>query len=373
MMNFRAQVIMNNKFYPVPENETSRLKALQEYKVLDTMPEQAYDNFTRLASIICNVPIALITLLDEDRQWFKSRLGIERSEIPREEAICNHTIMTPESMLIVNNITDDQRFTDSLFVATEPNVRFYAGVPLVTSKGEALGTICVMDVKARELTPDQREALQVLSREVMEQFELRRSISNLEQSVFKQEQYIDQLQEYQRELEKARAEIESQSLTDPLTGAHNRRSFDIRFEEEFLRARRYKVACSLILLDVDHFKQYNDAFGHTSGDEALKSVAAILKSDVRIHDLVARYGGEEFAVILPNTDIKGALVMGERFRRSIQRASWQHRQITISVGVASLHEGTQMPIDLLTESDANLYKAKQGGRNLVVGPNTDSE
>jgi diguanylate cyclase (GGDEF)-like protein len=169
-------------------------------------------------------------------------------------------------------------------------------------------------------------------------------------------------------LEKTRADLESQSLTDPLTGAHNRRSFDIRFEEEFLRAQRYKAACSLILLDVDHFKQYNDTFGHAEGDEALKAVTALLKADVRIHDLVARYGGEEFAVILPNTDIKGAMVMGERFRRSIQRAAWKHKPLTISVGVASLHEGTQMPIDLLTESDSNLYKAKQGGRNLVIGP-----
>jgi len=359
---------MNNRFYPVPENEASRLKALQEYKVMDTLPEQAYDNFTKLASLICNAPIALITLLDEDRQWFKSRFGLERSEFPREDAICNYAILTPDDIMIINDAAQDARFADNPLVTSDPRVRFYAGVPLVTSSGEALGTICVFDNKPREITQDQLDALRVLSHEVMGQFELRRSISTLEQSVLKQEQYIDQLQEYQRELEKARAEIESQSLTDPLTGAHNRRSFDIRFEEEFLRAKRYKVACSLILLDVDHFKQYNDAFGHTAGDEALKAVATILKADVRIHDLVARYGGEEFAVILPNTDIKGALVMGERFRRSIQRASWQHRQITVSVGVASLHEGTQMPIDLLTESDTNLYKAKQGGRNLVIGP-----
>ena len=359
---------MNNRFYPVPENETSRLKALQEYKVMDTLPEQAYDNFTRLASIICNTPIALITLLDEDRQWFKSRFGLERSEFPREDAICNYTILTPDDILIVNDAEQDIRFVDNPLVTSDPKVRFYTGVPLVTSSGEALGTICVFDHKPRGITQEQMEALRVLSNEVMGQFELRRSISTLEQSVLKHEEYIDRLQEYQRELEKTRADLESQSLTDPLTGVHNRRSFDIRFEEEFLRAKRYKVACSLILLDVDHFKQYNDTFGHALGDEALKAVAALLKADVRIHDLVARYGGEEFAVILPNTDIKGAMVMGERFRRSIQRAVWKHKPLTISVGVASLHEGVQMPMDLLTESDTNLYKAKEAGRNLVIGP-----
>lgn len=359
---------MSNKSYPIPHNETSRLKALQEYKVMDTLPEQAYDNFTKLAALICNTPIALITLLDEERQWFKSRIGLERSEIPREAALCNHTIMMPDNLMVVSDTTHDPRFADNLLVALEPNIRFYAGVSLVTSSGEALGTICVMDNKPREITQEQMDALQVLSREVMGQFELRRGIANLERSVLKQEQYIDQLQDYQRELEKVRADFENQSLTDPLTGVHNRRSFDSRFEEEFLRAQRYKVACSLILVDIDHFKQYNDTFGHTAGDEALKAVAALLKADVRIHDLVARYGGEEFAIILPNTDIKGAMVMGERFRRSIQRASWKHKQLTISVGVGSLREATQKPIDLLKESDMALYKAKHSGRNLVIGP-----
>jgi len=359
---------MSNKSYPIPHNETSRLKALQEYKVMDTLPEQAYDNFTRLAALICKTPIALITLLDEERQWFKSRIGLEKTEIPREDSICNHAIIAPDSILVVNDATQDQRFVNNPLVVSEPNVRFYAGMPLVTSSGEALGTICVMDDKPHAITPEQLDALRVLASEVMGQFELRRSIAHLEQSVLKQEQYIDQLQDYQRELEKVRADFENQSLTDPLTGVHNRRSFDSRFEEEFFRAQRYKVACSLILVDVDHFKQYNDTFGHTAGDEALKGVAALLKADVRIHDLVARYGGEEFSIILPNTDIKGAMVMGERFRRSIQRAAWKHKQLTISVGVGSLRDGLQKPIDLLRETDAALYKAKQGGRNLVIGP-----
>ena len=154
---------MNNRSYPIPENETSRLKALQEYKVMDTLPEQAYDNFTRLASLICKTPIALITLLDEERQWFKSRIGLERTEIPREDALCNHTIMMLDNITVVNDTTEDGRFADNLLVASDPNIRFYAGAPLVTSSGEALGTICVMDDKPRGMTQDQLDALQVLS------------------------------------------------------------------------------------------------------------------------------------------------------------------------------------------------------------------
>ena len=176
---------MSNKSYPIPLNEISRLQALQEYKVMDTLPEQAYDNFTKLAALICNTPIALITLLDEERQWFKSRIGLERGEIPREDAICNHTIMMPDSIMVIHDAIHDQRFINNPLVALEPNVRFYAGVSLVTSSGEALGTICVMDDKPRDITQEQLDALQVLSHEVMGQFELRRSIATLEKSVFR--------------------------------------------------------------------------------------------------------------------------------------------------------------------------------------------
>src|SRR5262245_13290901 len=146
---------MNNRSYPIPENEPSRLKALQEYKVMDTLPEQAYDNFTRLASLICKTPIALITLLDEERQWFKSRIGLERTEIPREDALCNHTIMQPDDITVVNDATQDGRFAGNPLVTAEPKIRFYAGAPLVTSNGEVLGTICVMDAKPRGITQDQ--------------------------------------------------------------------------------------------------------------------------------------------------------------------------------------------------------------------------
>src|SRR5258707_10384780 len=324
---------MSSKSYPIPHNEISRLKALQEYKVMDTLPEQAYDNFTRLAALICKTPIALITLLDEERQWFKSRVGLERSEILREDAICNHTILMPDNLMIVSDATLDQRFINNPLVALEPNIRFYAGVSLVTSSGEALGTICVMDDKPRGIPPEQLDALQVLSREVMGQFELRRSIATLEKSVLKQEQFIDQLQDYQRELEKVRADFENQSLTEPLTGVNKRRSFDSRFEEEFLRAQRYKVACSLILVDVDHFKQYNDTFGHTAGDEALKAVAALLKEDVRIHDLVARYGGGEFSNILSDKEVEGGQVIGGNVLGCIPPAPLQKEQRPIHLGL----------------------------------------
>jgi diguanylate cyclase (GGDEF)-like protein len=363
---------MSNKSYPIPHNEKSRLKALQEYEIMDTLPEQAYDDFTKLASIICNTPIALITLLDGQRQWFKSKIGLETNETPREAAFCAHAIMSPDEVMIIHDASNDERFVNNPLVTSDPNIRFYAGAPLITPSGQALGTICVIDNKPREITHQQIEALKVLSREVVVQLELRRSINTLEKSALEQDEYVDQLQAYQLELEKVKSEFETQSLTDALTEIGNRRAFDARLEEEFLRARRYKVDCSLAMIDVDYFKQYNDVFGHLAGDEVLKLVATLLKSDTRTHDHLARYGGEEFAIILPNTNLKGALVMGERFRRTIERAAWKHRKITISVGIASLHAGLSTSIELLNESDRALYRSKQHGRNRVTGPTQNS-
>lgn len=356
---------MSNTAFPIPDNENRRLHVLGDYNIMDSLPEQAYDDFTKLASAICNTPIALITLLDDHRQWFKANIGLNVSETPRSQAFCAHAIINPNEIMIVEDATLDERFASNPLVTGDPNIRFYAGAPLVTPTGEALGTICVIDREPRILTETQLEALRVLSREIIVQLELRRSIATLEQAVLDQEKYVELMQEYQRDMEKVRTHLEAQSVTDMLTGIQNRRSFDIKLEEECLRAERYNTACSLLMIDIDHFKEFNDTFGHPAGDETLRAVANLLQSEMRAHDFLFRYGGEEFAIILPNTTLKGAFVIGERFRRTVQRASWKKRAITISIGAASMDENIKLPKDLLQASDHALYHAKQSGRNRV--------
>ncbi|MCV7346787.1 sensor domain-containing diguanylate cyclase [Mycolicibacterium rhodesiae] len=357
---------MSEGAFPIPENEARRLSVLADYNIMDSLPEQAYDDFVRLASAICGTPIALITLLDEQRQWFKANIGLDANQTPRSQAFCAHAIMNPDDVMTVEDATADQRFAANPLVTGDPGIRFYAGAPLVAPTGEALGTLCVIDRQPRKLTESQREALEILSRQVVVQLELRRSIDTLEQAVLDQEKYVELMQEYQRDIEKIRVHLESQSVTDVLTGAQNRRSFDLRLEEECMRAQSRHTTVSLIMIDVDTFKRYNDDFGHPAGDEVLRGVAHLLKSELRVSDHLFRYGGEEFAVILPDTTCKGAFVLGERFRRAVQRAPWPKRAISISLGVAATDSNTTTPKDLLNAADRALYQAKQNGRNRVI-------
>jgi len=165
-----------------PANEEARVIALDKYAILDTDPEQSFDDLTLLASFVCKTPIALISLVDEDRQWFKSRVGIEASETSREIAFCSTAILQPDVFVVPDALADD-RFRDNPLVVSEPHIRFYAGAPLINEDGYALGTLCVVDRAPRELAPEQKEALKALSRLVLAQLEFRRNLILLKEAL----------------------------------------------------------------------------------------------------------------------------------------------------------------------------------------------
>ena len=168
--------------FPSPQNETDRLRALRSYKILDTKPEERFDELTQLAAIICGVPISLITLIDADRQWFKSKVGLEISETPRAQAFCTHAIMQPQ-MFEVPDAAEDARFAANPLVTGNPNIRFYAGAPLATSDGHLLGTMCVLDRKPRTLSAEQKTALEILGRQVVANMELRSNLRELKEAL----------------------------------------------------------------------------------------------------------------------------------------------------------------------------------------------
>jgi len=163
----------------MPIDETARLAALRKYRILDTVPEQQFDDLTTLASHICGAPIALITLVDDTRQWFKSRIGVSVTETDRSLSFCSHAMAQP-GLFIVPDATEDARFRDNPMVTGEPNVRFYAGASLSSKDGYPLGSLCVIDRKPRTLTADQAAALDAIRRQVEAQLELRRSLVELE-------------------------------------------------------------------------------------------------------------------------------------------------------------------------------------------------
>ena len=329
----------------LPTNEVARLETLRQSGLLDTLPEQAYDDITLLASHICETPMAVVSLVDEDRQWFKSKIGLEAGETSREVSFCSHAILEPEELLVVPDAQLDARFSENPLVLSAPNIRFYAGAPLVNAQGHALGSLCVIDQKPRQLSDAQKYALQALSRQVMAQFTLRQ-----------QAQEMQQLNE----------QLERLSIRDELTGVSNRRAFNIALRREMARAFRYGAPLSLVMLDVDKFKSYNDTFGHQAGDEVLRMVGAILPKHLEEMAVAARYGGEEFALILPDTTQEAAGDIAERVRQLLQHASWPKRAVTASFGVATTSGELQTEAALIEAADAALYASKEAGRNRVT-------
>lgn len=205
-----------------PENESERLEFLKSINILDTLPEPDYDNITKIAAQICGVPIALVSLIDDKRQWFKSHYGLNATQTPKEFAFCAHAINKPNQPFVVKDSREDERFHDNPLVTGDPHVIFYAGFPLTTNNGLSLGTLCVIDNKPHQLTNEQLETLKALSNQVIKLLELRKANANLQTS-------LNDLKDKNEALEKF-AHLAAHDLKSPL---HNISSLSQIFIEDY--------------------------------------------------------------------------------------------------------------------------------------------
>lgn len=309
--------------------------ALAETTLKDAVQEdQNLRDITELACYICDAPVAMVTRADETELNLIAKVGFSGASVSVKESFCVYAMETPDAVMVVPDATLDHRFSANPMVVTGPGYRFYAGSPLIDPEGEVIGTICVFDSVPKQLNQRQISCLQALSRQVIAMLELK----------------------------KIGEQLHKTSMTDALTGVNNRRAFDLRFEAEFARWQRTGQSFVLALIDIDHFKSFNDSFGHAAGDQALSQVAALFLRHSRNYDFFARYGGEEFVLILPGTDTASAYKTLEKLRLVIANHEWPLRQLTVSIGLASVDAFNDKK-QLIEAADKVLYKAKTQGRN----------
>lgn len=317
-----------------PTDEPTRVDTLRALNILDTAPEERFDRLTRLARRLFGVPIALVSLIDANRQWFKSRQGLDVEETPRDLSFCGHAILGDDILLIPDAALDD-RFSDNPLVIGEPHIRFYAGCPLRVSNGSKLGTLCLIDKTEREFGEEDKALLRDLARMA--------------------EQEIAAIQ---------------LATMDELTMVSNRRGFEALAQHAINLCMRLELPAALLFFDLDHFKQINDQFGHAEGDRALVSFARLLLDAFHESDVVGRLGGDEFVVMVTSVE---AGMIGESVTR-LQKAVDAYNQAThrgyalaFSVGTVELDPSTHTTIqDLLKVADAQMYEHKRSKRPAKV-------
>lgn len=357
---------------PVPFNEVARLEALHRYDLAIDPCEREFSDLVSVAASVCRTPVALIGFLNRDRLTIKSAVGVTACHVPRRSSFGRYVICTSGQPLIVPDARLDPRFADNLLVTHDPHVRFYAAAPLVEPGGHTVGMLAVADLGPRDLSDRQRQTLQTLARQVIALLELRQTKRRLEREISERASYERRVATYQRQLQATNNLLGAASVTDSLTGLANRRAFEQRLVAEIDRANRLLYSLSLLMIDIDHFKHINDTFGHPAGDDVIRLVADVLQSATRTTDFVARLGGDEFTVILPGTDVQGAILFAERCRSAVESVRCPHGRARISVGAAQLMPGALDRSALVQSADQALIGAKKTGRNRVAASSADS-
>lgn len=302
-------------------DEQSRLAELKSIGILDTQAEERYDRLTRLAKRVFNVPFVTLSIVDENREWFKSKQGIEQTELPREGSFSAEAIKQ-DGVTVIQDVTRDPRF--SAFTR-ESGIKFYAGCPIKTLRGYRIGTLCIADTTPRNFTPEDHACLLDLSRMIEEEITVQ-SIANI----------------------------------DDLTSLFNRRGFLGIGEHTISICKRMRRPATMMFFDLDGFKEVNDQYGHAEGDKVLKNIGTLLLPVFRNSDVVARMGGDEFCVLLTGTDTAHVDRPLENLAASVElQNNATPYDIGYSVGVVEYGDRHESINKLMEDADDQMYKQKR--------------
>ena len=335
----------------IASTATLKLASLHSLDPFYTPLEERFERITRLACRSLGVPVAAITIVKNDRQWFKSVAGWQVTELPLSKSLCKEVIEKGEQIVVEDTLNDLYLMSNSL-VCTSPKFRFYAGYAIKNVAGETIGSFCVMDLKPRKTDAQFGTALADLG--YLAERELFASeVTNAQTAL------ITKLDESRR-----------QAMFDSLTRLWNRRGGMDLLNTAIQEATRFDHTLGLCLADIDHFKKVNDQFGHPVGDQVLRKVASTIVATVRPHDIVCRYGGEEFMIIIRDVDARACFAVANRICANIRSLPVRTREATvsttISAGIAMRDKGDVVSADqLIARADKALYVSKEKGRDRV--------
>jgi diguanylate cyclase (GGDEF)-like protein len=341
--------------FPIPADEQERLAALHELEILDTPPEQPYDDLVQLAAATCRTPMATINFIDAERQWGKALVGLESSEAPREHSFCARTILEGDGLLVIPDTLRDPRWSGNPLVIGHPRVRFYAGAAILTEEGQALGALCVADDRGpRELDDRALDALRILARQASAHLTLR-----------------------QRTMQLARAngELRRMAVRDALTGLANRIFLEDSLARALRRRLRTGAPLGVLFCDLDGFKAINERLGHQAGDRLLVAVSERLATAVRASDLVARFAGDEFVVMCPDvSDAEQLAIVAERLLQAVSRPfELDGESVTpaMSLGQAVALDGDRAE-DLIGRADLAMYRERRARQRRHLDAQEDA-
>ena len=320
------------------ENEDERLAALAALRLSETEHGGEFAIFPALASKMFSVPISAVSLVERNRQWFKASVGLSVNETPREMSFCAHAILCPTETLYVPDATKDERFSENALVTGEMGLRFYAGVPITSPEGHAIGALCVIDTVPRAASGGELQQLRLLAQGVGCAVRLHASVQQLQQ----------------------------QALTDPLTGLANRAGLEKSLRETLCRQTiAPALGLGLVTVGLNDFKSINALFGHDAGDAVLREVGQRLRRTARVRDVVSRVGGDEFTILIDDLDDVARLsTLAHRIHAIMADPFIIEQQaipIYVSIGIAAWSPGVNQPDDVVQRADTALHEAKRAG------------